>query len=157
MFESILLNVRATANVGFSWLLLFIALLFTMVWAIGMYAMWLDAYFNSRLDRENRHMGMYRAVLDLAESLQGDLGNQGSTRPLSDGQLRKKVKGGKIAYTADVDSYSTPTRRTMVRVWFGGTPWWRWMLRHKAWSWGIGSVLVLTLFVVIGKASRGAI
>jgi hypothetical protein len=42
-----------THNWGFSFLGLFIAIVFTATWSIGMYIMWLDAYLNSRFSRAN--------------------------------------------------------------------------------------------------------
>jgi hypothetical protein len=45
-----------THNWGFSFLGLFIALVFTATWSIGMYIMWLDAYLNSRFSRANRNL-----------------------------------------------------------------------------------------------------
>ena len=59
---------------GFSFLLLFVVMLFTAVWALGSYALWMDAYLNSRLERSPRDMGTLRAILDYAAAIEKDLG-----------------------------------------------------------------------------------
>lgn len=61
-----------------------------VVWFIGMYAMWIDARCNSELTKRGRSMGMWRAVLDLAEPLGLQLGDK--TCAYGNGELGKKIR-----------------------------------------------------------------
>lgn len=60
---------------GFSSFLALVGLILEAVWAVGCYGLWLDADVNSELLKYRRSgRGVLRAVLDLAESVQRDLG-----------------------------------------------------------------------------------
>ncbi|EKG22091.1 hypothetical protein MPH_00546 [Macrophomina phaseolina MS6] len=45
-----------------------------LIWTAGMYLVWFDTHRNSKLWRRGRRLGMWRAVLDLAEAIREDLG-----------------------------------------------------------------------------------
>lgn len=45
-----------------------------VIWTAGMYLVWFDTHRNSKLWRRGRRLGMWRAVLDLAEAIREDLG-----------------------------------------------------------------------------------
>lgn len=86
---------------GFSFLILFSVLLILVVWCVGMYALWLDAFLNSRVDNAGRHIGLQRAVLDLAVVMNNDIGDEvpemASNNQLND-KVRKDLNGGRITY-----------------------------------------------------------
>ena len=101
---------------GFSSLLLFLAIVLTTIWAIGMWAMWLDAYYQSKLDFYGRQLGKYRAALDLAEVLQGELGENSDTNQLSDEALRRRTTksdqfNATISYT-NIVTRNAPSNRS---------------------------------------------
>lgn len=45
-----------------------------LIWTAGMYLVWFDTHRHSKLWRRGRRLGMWRAVLDLAEAIREDLG-----------------------------------------------------------------------------------
>lgn len=84
----------ATYRWGFSFLLLFCVLVLFIVWILGTYFLWLDAYLHSRLDIVKRDMGLYRAALDITSVIQGDLDKD--IDPLTPNSvLHKDIKGDK--------------------------------------------------------------
>ena len=124
---------------GFSFLLLFITVLFTAIWSIGIYIMWLDAHLNSRYDRAGREMGTYRAALDLARAMRKDMGEE-ATENLSNTELKERVKrhlnGGRISFelldSADIDRHRLPmTRITSVMLWWEFNGWDTWSKRKR--------------------------
>jgi hypothetical protein len=82
---------------GLFFLLLFLAVLLTAPWALGMQVIWLDAYFESHYDRANRCMGIYRAAIDFASALVKDMGDEVPTESVSGKELilpkRKALNG----------------------------------------------------------------
>ena len=86
---------------GFSFLVLFSFTVMFLVWCIGMYVIWLDAFLYSRFDRVGRSMGLQRAVLDLAYCMHKDVDEAGRDM-LSNGDLqstiRRDLRGGRITY-----------------------------------------------------------
>lgn len=61
---------------GFSAFLTMVGLAMESAWALGCWAMWLDANVNSKLLKHRRTgAGVIRSVLDLAESINRDLGD----------------------------------------------------------------------------------
>lgn len=84
----------ATYKWGFSFLLLFLVLIFFMIWIIGTYILWIDAYLHSRLDIAKREMGLYRAVLDVSSVIQSDLDHD--VDPMTPNNvLQKRLSAGK--------------------------------------------------------------
>ena len=85
---------------GFSFLLLWISMLLTAIWTLGMHILWLDAYFGSHYDCIHRTMGTHRAVLDFASAMIKDMGSEAPPEHLSEEQLirrrKKALNGGKI-------------------------------------------------------------
>jgi len=82
---------RSTYQWGFSFTLTFIFLILNTVWSIGMYAMWMDAHENSRVDRSGRETGgMFRSVVDLATAIQRNLGK--AADQCSNSELEKRLK-----------------------------------------------------------------
>ena len=86
---------------GFSFLVLFSFIVMFLVWCVGMYVLWLDAFLHSRFDRIGRSMGLQRAILDLAYCMHKDVDETGRDM-LSNGELqsriRRDLKGGSITY-----------------------------------------------------------
>ena len=80
----------ATYQWGFSLYLLVITMILTSFWALGTYALWLDAYFNSRFDNSQWNMGTFRAVLDLADAINDVMSDDGQLKNLSNHELIKK-------------------------------------------------------------------
>lgn len=75
---------------GFSLEVLLLVIVTHMVWSIGMFALWIDALRNSHLVRQGRKMGRWRAVLDLAESICGEL--VANTSKFSEKELEESIK-----------------------------------------------------------------
>lgn len=86
---------------GFSFLILFVVLLLFVIWCVGMYVLWMDAFLNSRVDNAGRHIGLQRAVLDLASVMRNDIGDElpemASNNQVNE-KVRKDLKGGRITY-----------------------------------------------------------
>jgi hypothetical protein len=151
---------------GFSFLLLFIALLLSALWALGMWAMWLDAYCNSKIDAAGgRDMGSWRAVMDLAEAIAACLNSDSTrgqdsaasifaeTKDMGDGEIRRRVerksKRGEIEYVDLVRSdMAAITRSAQLRMWLQKRRWGRWLLRWRGWIIA-ATVLVVLLIVVV--------
>ena len=82
---------------GFSLEIVVLVLIAQIIWFVGMYVMWIDAQCNSELTQTGRSMGMWRAVLDLAEALGLELGNQ--TCAYGERELKRKIQHlGPIRY-----------------------------------------------------------
>jgi hypothetical protein len=150
---------------GFSFLLLFIALLLSALWALGMWAMWLDAYYNSKIDAaRERDMGSWRAVIDLAEGILGSLGEIprgpdtlgdliARTRNLGDSEIRRRVRRewghGKIGYMVLVGPETgIMTRSARLRRWLEKKAWGRWLLKWRGWVIA-GLTLAILLITVV--------
>lgn len=112
-----------THNWGFSFLGLFIVMFFTAVWSIGMYAMWLDAYLNSRFSRASRDLGMYRAAWDFAEAMRRDMGDISVREAMSNKEMKEKVRqsmnGNRVRYQMN-DSDVPISRLDELRIWWSG-------------------------------------
>jgi hypothetical protein len=141
---------------GFSGLLLFCAILLTTIWAIGMWAMWLDAYYQSNLDLYGRQLGVFRAALDLAQVLQGNLGNSDDIDGLSDQAIRRRTKS--VQFNATISYANIATRKTTSNrsaefgKWLNRRRWGGWIMRHKIWTIFIAvgtSVTIIVLVIVI--------
>jgi hypothetical protein len=78
-------------NWGFSGLLLFWTVLMTTIWGIGMWTMYLDALFHSKLVKYGRSMGRYRAAVDFVEVMEQNLSHLESTKSVSDASLRHRL------------------------------------------------------------------
>jgi hypothetical protein len=91
---------------GFSFLALWIFMLVSAVWAIGIYALWLDAYLHSRLDRQptsKRVAGSYKVALTLAKAINQNFGEAVAdtlTNSALKEKIRRDVHGGKLSYAA---------------------------------------------------------
>jgi hypothetical protein len=151
---------------GFSFLLLFIALLLSTLWALGMWAMWLDAYYNSKIDVVGeRDMGSWRAVMDLAEAIATNLNSDcvrsqdsaanifAATKDVGDGEIRRRIKReskrGQIGYVDLVRPYKAAiTRSVRLRTWLQKRRWGRWLLRWRRWVIAATIVVVLLFGVV---------
>jgi hypothetical protein len=151
---------------GFSFLLLFIALLLSALWALGMWAMWLDAYCNSKIDAVGeRDMGSWRAVMDLAEAIAASLNSDSvrgqdpaanifaGTKEMGDGEIRRRIrrksKRGDIGYVNLVwPDKAIITRSVRLRMWLERRRWGRWLLRWRGWVIAATIVVVLLIGVV---------
>jgi hypothetical protein len=123
-----------THNWGFSFLGLFIVMFFTAVWSIGMYIMWLDAYFNSRFSRANRGLGTYRASWDFAEAMRRDMGDESVTEAMSNREVKEKVRqamnGDRVRY--HMNDLGVPISRfDELRIWWSGVDVRRTLKREK--------------------------
>lgn len=88
---------------GFSSLLLYIILPLQMIWALGMFLVWLHAHMTSELLLAQRTVhGPLRAAADLAEAMKEVLGDEFCN--YQDGELQRELKseGGNLRfYTKD--------------------------------------------------------
>jgi hypothetical protein len=148
---------------GFSFLLLFIALLLSALWALGMWATWLDAYYNSRIDAAHeRDMGSWRAAMDLAGGISASLGAGvlgdpdttgdvlAKTTHLGNAEMRRRVRRasgrGRMSYMSlDESDRAMVTRSAQLRSWLEMRAWGRWLLRW--WAWVIAGVTLAFLLL----------
>ncbi|KEF53992.1 uncharacterized protein A1O9_09787 [Exophiala aquamarina CBS 119918] len=104
---------------GFSFLILFVVLLLFAVWCVGMYALWIDAFLHSRVDNAGRHIGLQRAVLDLAHVMRNDIGDDlpemASNNQVNE-KVRKDLKGGRISYQMLNPEFMPMSRWTEFRL-----------------------------------------
>src|SRR5271155_256085 len=106
---------------GFSFLLLFVFMLFTAVWALGTYVLWMDTYLNSRFDRASRDMGTLRAVLDYAATIKKDLGTAAADN-VGDRQLKAQIESDRKRYMIgyeSLDQVDLPLSRSAeIKIWW---------------------------------------
>jgi hypothetical protein len=137
---------------GFSFLFLFISILLTVLWAIGMHIMWLDAYFGSHYDRKHRSMGTHRAALDFASAIIKDMGDEIPPEHISEREImlrrRKALNGGRVpqldpaSFSGDDNNARLQTRAEELRDWLNRR-WWGRILRRFGW------ILILLTFGVV--------
>jgi hypothetical protein len=108
---------------GFSGLLLFWTVLMTTIWGMGMWTMYLDALFHSKLVKHGRSMGRYRAATDFVEVLQQGLSHLESTKSVSDASLRHRLTEATarpsidyIGVTAEKKAATLVDRKGCLRV-----------------------------------------
>lgn len=128
--------------------------------------MWLDAYYNSKIDAaQERDMGSRRAVLDLAEGILASLDSGISyghdtmgdllaeTKNLGDSEIRRRVRResgrGRIGYMGLVGpDKGFITRSAQLRMWLERRASGRWLLRWRGWVIAGASLGILSLTVV---------
>lgn len=67
-----------------------------------MYAMWMDAHENSRVDRSGRDLGgMFRSVMDLASVIRDDLGEAADQCSNTELEKRLKLSNGGVNIPSD--------------------------------------------------------
>jgi hypothetical protein len=134
---------------GFSFLLLLIFTVISTIWTIGMYSMWMDAYWNSRLDRSHRAMGFFRGVMDASHAMRKDMGED-PTAEASESEIKAMVargrNGGQVSFEA-LDQHRLPlSRRAEFRQWRKAIPslnGWTYPWTSLHWAW-------VTVFFTIG-------
>lgn len=144
---------------GFSFLQLFIFMVITAFWAIGMYGMWMDTYWNSRLDRSPRVMGFFRGVMDASNAMRKDMGED-PTAEASESEIKAMVarggNGGQMSLEG-LDLQRLPLNRRAelyqrgkeipsLNGWTGP-----WTSLHWAWV-TFFFLLAVVLFVPVGAA-----
>jgi hypothetical protein len=140
---------------GFSFLLLFISAFLTVLWALGMHIMWLDAYFGSYYEQAQRSMGIHRDVLDFASAMIKDMGDEIPPEHVSEKGLvrrrKKALNGGKVPRldpingNRDETSVLPRTRAEDLRDWLNRRRWGR-IVRRCKW------LLLVLLVVAVGMA-----
>ena len=131
---------------GFSFLTLFVFLIVTTVWVIGMYATHLDTFWNSRLDTIPRCMGFLRGVSDVSKAMKMD--DLHAEEVDGEAELRSKLgsKEGEISY-AWFEMEGLISRKEGLRVWRKGVKslnGWRESWTSLQWVW-IAILFVLGL------------
>ena len=106
---------------GFSFLLLFLFLIVSIVWTLGMCVMYQDAYWNSRLDRVPRNLGLFRGVADVSKALEMD--GVAPSDLASEKEIRRLLnkREGEITF-ANLDTTGMSTRVADLRAWAKETP-----------------------------------
>lgn len=130
---------------GFSFLLLFLFLIVSIVWTIGMCVMYQDAYWNSRLDRGPRNLGLFRGVADVNKALEMD--GVAPSELASEKEIRRLLdkREGEITF-ANLDTTGMTTRAAELRAWAKDTP----SLCGWLEPWGILQWTWLLILVLIG-------
>lgn len=121
---------------GFSFLLLYAFLVTWLVWTVVMYGLFLDSYYNSRLNAADRKMGLKRAILDLSTSMQKHFKAEDVVL-YSNAQLCSIVKEHEISYQNMIADPLPPARMEGAVV----LPWTR---REK---WWLAALCVFSLFL----------
>lgn len=134
---------------GFSFLLLYIFVATWLAWTIGMYAFYLDTYFNSRLDIVGRRMGIERAVVDISEAMQKRL-DLDQVDLADNPTIQSQVKGGQISYKELPLDYSVVTRATKLRIWWRDFKLWPWI---RSETWWMGLFLLFSLLFLLSLKS----
>jgi hypothetical protein len=152
---------------GFSFLFLFISILLTVLWAVGMHIMWLDAYFESHHDRNHRSMGTHRAAIDFALAIIKDMGCEIPPEHVSEKELvlrrRKALNGGKVprlnpaSIHREDDNAKLQTRAEELLEWLFRRRWAR-ILKRCMWVWimllPLGVVAAIGFFVMHSNNHR---
>jgi len=143
----------STYQWGFSFLLLFVFMLFTAVWALGTYVLWMDTYLNSRFDRASRDMGTLRAVLDYAATIKKDLGTAAADN-VGDRQLKAKIESDRKRYVIGYESLGQVdlplSRSAEIKIWWQAFNVRAWAKQEK---WLLTSWLFsLVLIIVMGRS-----
>lgn len=126
---------------GFSFVMVFFFIIVLIIWIIGTYAVYLDAYLNSRLEASRRHLGMERALVDLCLVIQKKLDFQ-DAHLYSNDKIQSLVKGEQITY-ADLPLDSLPPcRRERLAKWRKAFRFWPWLRAEKWWL-----MLIVVFFV----------
>jgi hypothetical protein len=135
---------------GFSFLLLFVLMLFTAVWALGTYVLWMDAYLNSRFDRASRDMGTLRAVLDYAATIKKDLGTAAAD-DVGDRQLKAQIESDRKRYMISYESLGQIdlplSRSTEIKIWWQAFDVQAWAKQEK---WLLMALLFSLVLIVMG-------
>ncbi|KAL6157539.1 hypothetical protein ACJQWK_06625 [Exserohilum turcicum] len=153
---------------GFAFVQLFVVLVLSVVWSVGIYAMWLSAHSTMKRRGRTHVAGDHVAVLELADAMRsqgvhdthtdtyegkakGDVTTTASTTSVqttpafTEEALRHRVtvelRGGSISYAAPLLSHGEAARE------WGGVP--TWLNRHK-WS-------ILGMLVCIGASVTSAV
>ncbi|KAI1614702.1 hypothetical protein EDD36DRAFT_162603 [Exophiala viscosa] len=129
-------------QMGVLLLVLFSVIILFLVWSLGMYILWVDAYLNSRLNRGGRTLGIQRAILDLADCMQEDV-RADSIEMMSNPELQNKIRGGlrggRISYQMLEEKMLPMSRATQLRS--------NAMTRAEMWSWLKGHKYTFGFFV----------
>jgi hypothetical protein len=134
----------ATYQWGFSFLLLFIVLILFLIWIIGTYVLWLDAFLHSRFDIAKRDMGLYRAALDISSVIHSELDKDvDSLTPnrVLERMFRGDKKRPRIGLQLANDALPPNTRMMAFQAWGRAGGYSRWIPRATL-------VFLLALFVV---------
>jgi hypothetical protein len=139
---------------GFSFLLLFVLVLFAAVWALGTYVIWMDAHLHSRFDRASRDMGTLRAVLDYAAAIKKDLGTAAG-KNVGDRQLKARIRRNRKRYMVSyepLDQMDLPlSRSTEIKIWWRAFDVRAWAKQEKwlltIWSSSLVAIVVMATLI----------
>lgn len=139
-----IVNCQQTTRVkyqwGFSFLLLFLFVVTFMLWTIGMWSYYFSAVMNSRLN--HRNMGIERASLDLAQSMQKKL-DMKDAELLSHDELRKITQRDMLTFADLPIDTEVPTRWMKFRQNYTFK---KWISTEK---WWLGALTVFTIFWIV--------
>lgn len=134
---------------GFSFFLLYLFIVMLLIWTIGTWAFYLDAWLHSHLDASHRDMGLERAAIDVAYALQDKL-DLDTSRSMGNRELRDLAKT--IQY-----EYADLFRAIPVRTrWEQYLRWQRTVTRRDILNWALHEkwwLLLLFCFVHLSVLS----
>lgn len=100
---------------GFSFLGLLVTLIFTSMFVMILYMVWVDTYCNSQSDRLVEDLGLYQAITHLAIALKAQFG-EGWAR-LDHAQIEERLRTEHLKMTLRVDQLPpSRTERTLERT-----------------------------------------
>lgn len=141
---------------GFSLLQLFINVLLLLLWAIGVWILWLKAHKELKRRGQVEASSRYRAVLDLASALEQEVSKDGETaRTLTNKQLtthvKKRLHGGaiKVDTLAPISQYKF---RKSFWPWVKGHAWWTLLIFITC-----GMLTVAALLATLGASIAAAL
>jgi hypothetical protein len=114
---------------GFSFFLLFIFILLTLIWTVGTYAIWLQAQLTLNHLGQDQVAGEYKAILEMAGAMQDQLIERTSDpTQLSEKEIRHHIhverKGGSIPTRLIILKEKYFMRKGFVRWCRGTDKWW---------------------------------
>ncbi|CAI6336751.1 unnamed protein product [Periconia digitata] len=168
---------QGTYKWGFSLIQLAIGVVMLLLWTIGMFAMWLRAHLTMKIrDRQTSGVaGKNRAVLELAESMQKELGLYDiEPHTLRESELEERIKkearGGAIAYAYPDEQPPKYNLMKGLKGWYRREKWWigavfvvvvllstMWMVNGPLWYWCLGEFLALIFGMCIGSTTSSRI
>ncbi|KAF2869436.1 hypothetical protein BDV95DRAFT_99821 [Massariosphaeria phaeospora] len=113
---------------GFSFIQLFLMVLLLLFWTIGIYFMWLSAYYNMRARGRDAVAREYKAIVDLAGAMHKGLPtDRQDLQILTEKEIKALVKesnGGRISYVSPISDGAFSHRKRFI-AWLREDKWWR--------------------------------
>jgi len=138
---------------GFSFLLLYSFVIAFVVWIIGMWTLYLDSWFHSRLGVSQRQMGFERAFLDISRSMPSKV-NINDLEMYGNPKLQPLFSENQLTYSGLPLDPLVTTRWTQCRWWWREFSFKEWVKNEKRWLYamlGFNIIWVLSFTTSLGN------